>query len=85
MTVQIVYHELEPIYDRNSQILILGTMPSPKSRILGFYYSHPQNRLWKVLSEVFQEPIPESVEVKEQFLRSHNIAMWDVLKSCSIR
>ena len=85
MPVQIVYHELEPIYDKNSKILILGTMPSPKSRTLGFYYSHPQNRLWKVLSDVFQESIPESGEGKELFLRSHNIAMWDVLKSCRIR
>ncbi len=83
--MQIVYHELEPIYDSRSNVLILGTMPSPKSRTLGFYYSHPQNRLWKVMSDVFQEPIPESGEEKKLFLHNHNIAMWDVLKSCSIR
>lgn len=84
MTAQMVYHELEPVYDRNSRILILGTMPSPKSREFGFYYSHPQNRLWKVISEVFHEPAPESVEEKERFLLEHNIAMWDVLRSCHI-
>lgn len=78
-------HELEPIFDRNSRILILGTMPSPKSREFGFYYSHPQNRLWKVISEVFRETSPESREAKERFLHDHNIAMWDVLKSCSIK
>jgi len=84
MTAQMVYHELEPVYDRNSRILILGTMPSPKSREFGFYYSHPQNRLWKVVSEIFREPAPESNEAKGRFLHDHNIAMWDVLKSCSI-
>ncbi len=84
MTAQMVYHTLEPVYDRNSRILILGTMPSPKSREFGFYYSHPQNRLWKVISEIFQVPAPESNEAKERFLHDHYIAMWDVLKSCSI-
>lgn len=84
MTAQMVYHKLEPVYDRNSRILILGTMPSPKSREFGFYYSHPQNKLWKVISEVFQEPVPESNEEKVRFLKEHNIAMWDVLRSCSI-
>lgn len=84
-SAQTVYHELKPIYDRDSRILILGTMPSPKSREFGFYYSHPQNRLWKVISAVFGEPVPESAEAKEQFLHKHNIAMWDVLSSCRIR
>lgn len=85
MTAQTVYHELEPVYDRNSRILILGTMPSPKSREFGFYYSHPQNRLWKVLAEVFGTAVPGTTEEKKQFLISHRIAMWDVLRSCSIK
>lgn len=85
MAAQMVYHELEPVYDRNSKILVLGTMPSPKSREYGFYYSHPQNRLWKVLSGVFNDAVPDTVEEKEDFLHEHNIAMWDVLRSCSIK
>lgn len=85
MTAQTVYHELEPVYDGSSRILILGTMPSPKSREFGFYYSHPQNRLWKVLSEILGVPLPETRDAKERFLHDHGIAMWDVLKSCDIR
>lgn len=85
MTVQKVNHELDPVYDGNSKILILGTMPSPKSRERGFYYSHPQNRLWKVLADILREPVPETTSAKERFLREHHIAMWDVLKSCSIK
>jgi len=85
MTAQTVYHELEPVYNRNSKILILGTIPSPKSRELGFYYSHPQNRLWKVLARVFNQPEPESTEQKLRFLEDHHIAMWDVLQSCTIK
>jgi hypoxanthine-DNA glycosylase len=85
MTAQTVIHEFEPIYDRDSRILILGTMPSPKSREAGFYYSHPQNRLWRVLADVFGEPAPSSREEKEHFLLSHHIALWDVLSSCAIK
>lgn len=84
-TFQLVQHELEPIYDGDSKVLILGTMPSPKSREEGFYYAHPQNRLWRVLSELMGETRPVSTAEKEAFLRRHHIAMWDVLKSCHIK
>ena len=51
-----------PLYDAHSKVLILGTMPSPKSRENGFYYGHPQNRFWRVLAALFEEPLPESNE-----------------------
>lgn len=79
-----VTHEFEPFYDENSKILILGSIPSPKSRELGFYYMHPQNRFWKVLSSVFGEEVPLYIDDKKQFLKRHNIALWDVLESCDI-
>ncbi len=80
-----IVHSLEPIFDRDSKILILGTMPSPKSRESGFYYGHPQNRFWRVLAAVFCEAVPETHSDKKDFLRRHHIALWDVLKSCDIR
>jgi len=81
----IVKHELAPVYNGDSKILILGTIPSPKSREAGFYYSHPQNRLWKILGGLFQEATPETNEEKQAFLLRHRIAMWDVLESCEIK
>lgn len=79
-----IVHPLEPFYDSASRILILGTMPSPKSRETGFYYGHPQNRFWRVLAEVFGEQVPRSNEEKKSFLKKRHIALWDVLKSCDI-
>jgi double-stranded uracil-DNA glycosylase len=79
-----VEHTLEPIYNENSQILVLGTMPSPKSREYGFYYSHPQNRFWRVISDLYGQPLPVTNEEKTAFLLSNKIALWDVLKSCEI-
>ena len=73
-----------PISNKNSRLLILGTMPSVKSREAGFYYSHPQNRFWRVLSACLGKPLPQTVEEKTQLLLANNIALWDVLESCEI-
>lgn len=77
-------HTFEPVFDRNSRVLILGTFPSVKSREQGFYYGHPQNRFWRILAGILQEPVPESIEDKKRFLLCHGIAIWDVVSSCDI-
>lgn len=79
-----IKHCFEPIFDENSRVLILGTMPSPASRANGFYYSHPQNRFWKVLGVLFREEPPKTVQEKKEFLLRNKIAVWDVLESCDI-
>ncbi|MDO4487303.1 MAG: DNA-deoxyinosine glycosylase [Bacillota bacterium] len=80
-----VTHELEPYYNENSKVLILGSIPSPKSREQGFYYGHPRNRFWKVLSDILKEEFPDTVEKRKAMLEAHNIALWDVLSSCEIK
>ena len=79
-----VLHELEPVFDERSRVLILGTMPSPKSREAGFYYMHPQNRFWRVLAEVLGEDLPTDKQGRRELCLRHNIALWDVLASCDI-
>lgn len=79
-----VDHPLEPVFDQHSRVLMLGTMPSPKSREAGFYYMHPQNRFWKVLAALFDEPEPQGVEARRAFALAHGIALWDTLASCTI-
>ncbi|WP_080803360.1 DNA-deoxyinosine glycosylase [Arabiibacter massiliensis] len=79
-----VRHEIEPVFDERSRVLVLGTMPSPASRAAGFYYSHPQNRFWRVLAALFGEPEPEGSEARAAFALAHGIALWDVLASCDI-
>ena len=80
-----VRHEFGPFYDKESKILILGSIPSPKSREQGFYYGHPQNRFWKVLADVLGETVPETVDERKNMLSKHHIALWDVLDSCEIK
>jgi hypoxanthine-DNA glycosylase len=78
-------HSIEPIYDENSKILILGSFPSVKSREKAFYYAHPQNRFWKLLAGIFgEEHIPTNNDEKIAFLLSRKIALFDVIASCEI-
>lgn len=79
-----VFHTFGAFYNRDSEILILGSMPSVKSRELGFYYMHPQNRFWQILSIVFNESIGNTIDDKKKFLSKHKIALWDVIQSCEI-
>ena len=81
---QNISHTFEPVYDENSKILILGSFPSVKSRENNFYYGHPQNRFWKVLANVLEVEVPETIEEKKEMLLSHNVAIWDVIESCTI-
>ena len=81
---EIVTHTIAPVFDQASHVLILGTIPSPKSRENGFYYGHPQNRFWRALAAVLEVPLPQSNEEKRQLVLFHHIALWDVLASCSI-
>ncbi len=81
---QRVFHEFGPVYDENSKILILGSFPSVKSRQQAFYYGHPQNRFWKLLAQLLEEEVPETVEEKRMMLLRHGIALWDVIESCEI-
>ena len=79
-----VTHPFPPIYDANSRILILGSFPSVRSRADNFYYSHPQNRFWKLLAGLYEEPTPMTVDEKRAFLLRNGIALWDVISSCEI-
>ncbi len=85
MDIEKVVHEFEPVYNSDSRILMLGTMPSPKSRETGFYYGHPRNRFWKVLADVCDEELPVTRDEKIAFALEHHIAVWDVLAGCEIR
>ena len=77
-------HPFPPLYNEKSKVLILGSFPSVKSREQMFFYGHPQNRFWKVVSAVMEVNTPETIEEKRSFLLSKHIALWDVIASCDI-
>lgn len=79
-----IQHPINPIYNKDSEILILGSFPSVKSREAGFFYGHPQNRFWKVTAAVCGVEMPTTIAEKKAFLLANHIAVWDVIHSCDI-
>lgn len=85
MEYQHITHPFDPIYDESSEILILGSLPSVKSRENAFYYGHPQNRFWRVIATLLDATVPNTIEEKRNLLLANRIALWDVIYSCDIR
>lgn len=79
-----VKHPFEPVWNSESEILILGSFPSVKSREEMFFYGHPRNRFWTVLSRLLGVEAPTDIENKKAMLLSHHIALWDVIAECDI-
>ena len=77
-------HNIDPVYDGNSKILILGSFPSVKSREQQFFYGHKQNRFWRVMARVLDCAVPEDITQKRDMLLTHHVAVWDVIASCEI-
>ena len=74
----------EPIYNKNSTILILGSFPSVKSREVNFYYGNKQNRFWKMLENIYNQTILPDIDSKKEFLLINKIALWDIVKKSKI-
>lgn len=77
-------HPIPPLFSESSKTLILGSFPSVKSREAEFFYGHPQNRFWRVIAQVLNLPVPQTVEEKRAMILSNSLALWDVIKSCEI-
>ncbi len=80
--MQKIAHPFEPVIFDDSEILILGTFPSIKSFENNFYYSHPRNQFWEILSIIFNDEKPKTIEEKKEFLKKHKIALWDSVCEC---
>lgn len=83
-------HGFGPLYDGDSEILILGSFPSVKSREQAFFYGHPQNRFWRIIAALYGEPVPgtdaseETIAAKRALILRHHLALYDVIEECDI-
>ena len=80
----VLYHPFGPLYNKESRVLILGSFPSVKSREQNFFYGHPQNRFWKVIAALYEQPMPQTIEEKKQLILDNRLALWDSIASCEI-
>ena len=79
-----ILHGIDPVFDRDSKLLILGSFPSVRSREEGFFYGNPQNRFWKVMAYLTESPVPQGIAEKKQLLLRNRIALWDTVAACEI-
>lgn len=77
-------HPFAPVWDVHCRVLVLGSFPSVRSRQIGFYYGHPQNRFWRVLERLYGQPVPPDTAGRRSFVLRHGLALWDVLAACDI-
>ena len=77
-------HNIPPLYNKESRVLILGSFPSVKSREQAFFYGHPQNRFWRVVANIFESEVPITVEDKKRLILNNHLALWDVIAECEI-
>ena len=83
-------HGFGPLYDGESEVLILGSFPSVKSREQAFFYGHPQNRFWRIIAALYGEPVPETnaseetIGAKRALILRHHLALYDVIEECEI-
>lgn len=80
-----IIHPFDPLYSENSRILILGSLPSVKSREEGFFYGHGRNRFWPLMARLLREPVPVTIEEKKALILGHQLALWDTIYSCDIK
>jgi hypoxanthine-DNA glycosylase len=79
-------HGFPPAIDSTSQILILGSFPSVRSRAENFFYMHPRNRFWPMMNGIFGDvPIEKKPLILREWLRKHHLALYDVIESCVIQ
>lgn len=98
---QHIEHGFEPVFDRHSRVLVLGSFPSVLSRANAFYYGNPQNRFWRLIAACLGAPVPPnegdpladgtpatldaSIAAKRFMLLDGGVALWDVIESCDIK
>jgi len=82
MSSETIVHPFEPIVFKDTRVLILGSFPSIQSVKNDFYYAHPRNQFWKILSAVFDYPI-NNRDQKIWLLKEAKLGLWDMIASCS--
>jgi len=69
-----------PVIDKNTEILILGSLPSDISILKGEYYANPKNQFWKIIFAIFNNNMLLYLyNEKTELLLKNKIGLWDVL------
>lgn len=74
---------LPPVVDENTEILILGTLPSDMSIAAGQYYANPGNDFWKLVGAALNRTLDGmAYQAKIECLKANRVGLWDAYHSC---
>ena len=69
-----------PIINSETEILIVGTMPSVKSLEAQQYYAHPRNAFWKIIATLYHQGVKfADFQEKKACLLANRLGLWDSL------
>lgn len=71
-----------PLLGKDPRVLILGSMPGKASLQATQYYAHPRNAFWFIMESLLTSERNLDYSQRQQLLVDHQIAVWDVLRSC---
>lgn len=75
-----------PVFDQNTQVLILGSLPGDASLQAQQYYAHPRNQFWRLLGEVLGEPLAAQPYLQRlTTIQRHGVGLWDVIAEAQRR
>lgn len=75
-----------PVVDRNTRILILGSLPGDASLAATQYYAHPRNAFWRLLEAVLDTPLV-ALPYAERLtaLQQRGVGLWDAVAQAQRR
>lgn len=78
-------NSLGAIIDKDSKVLILGSIPGKQSLEKQEYYGNNRNAFWKIIYSLYNSEYDSGFgyDEKIKFLKEKNIAVWDVIESCN--
>lgn len=69
-----------PVVDRNTRLLVLGSLPGEASLAAARYYAHPRNLFWSLMSLVLDEDLVAlDYDDRLAALLRRGVGLWDVV------
>ncbi len=69
------------VVNRNTRVLILGSLPGDLSLQWGQYYANPRNQFWPLIAAVIGRGLPDAYQARLALLSDAGVGLWDVIKS----
>jgi double-stranded uracil-DNA glycosylase len=70
-----------PVASRDARILILGTLPGPRSLQVRQYYAKQGNAFWPIMGRLFGASEDMDYRQRLALLKANGVALWDVCHS----